>query len=352
MLKREMLSLVGLSSVFMASGARGALNIGDAAPEVSLSDWIRGEPVSLAKGKGTNVFLIEFWATWCPPCIDLIPHNTELQRKYERDGLVVLAVAGPGRGETLSTVKRFVRGRGDAMGYTVAYDGEGTTHARYLGGVGASGLPYAFLVDRAGQLVWHGHPGDPAMDEIIHEVIRGKFDVTQAAIREQLTPLFGRMQRQAGVGDWGGFRKTASEILDLDPENEAALDAVMYAYLTIDDDDAGFRAFVEGYIEKHRAAADVMHVLATTLQRIESLDQRQPDLALRAAAAAYEACKGGKCEVIDTYARAVFEIGMIDRAIELQSGAVAKADDDERRSVLQRVLEYYKTCKSLQSEQL
>jgi len=332
--------------------ARGELKIGEPAPELSLTDWVRGEPVSLAKGKGTNVFLIEFWATWCPPCIELIPHNTELQSKYERDGLVVLAITGPGRGESLSVVKRFVRQRGDAMAYTVAYDAEGTTHARYMGGVGAAGIPYAFIVDRTGNLVWHGHPGDPLMDEIIHDVIKGKFDVTQAALREQLTPLFSRMQRQAGAGDWDEFKKTAAEILEMDPRNEAALDAVTYAFLPIGNDGAGFRSFVEGYIEKHRQDAEAMHVLALTLQRIETLDLRQPDLALKAASAAYEACKGGNCAMIDTYARAVFEIGLVDRAIELQSNAVAKADGDEQRTLMQRVLDYYKTCKSLQSEQL
>ena len=341
-----------LFTTTVAPAAYAQLKIGEPAPEVSLGKWIKGEPVSLADGKGSSVFLIEFWATWCPPCIELIPHNTELQRKYRDEGFVLLAISGPGRGETLSTVKRFVRKRGDAMGYTVAYDSEGTTHARYMGGIGAAGIPYAFLVDRQGRLVWHGHPGDPMMDEIIHDVIKGRYDVERAALQERLAPLFGRMQRMASIGDWEAFRKIAYEVLQLDPRNEAAIDAIMYAQLTVEQDAGGFRAFIERHIEANKDDPEAMHVLASMLLRIDQLDQRQPDLALRAARIAYDACEGGDCSKIDTYARAVFEIGMIDRAIELQTKAVAKADSDERRAELERVLDYFKICKTLQSKQL
>ncbi len=334
----------------VANGANAQLKIGDPAPEVSIGRWVKGEPVSLADGKGSNVFLIEFWATWCPPCIELIPHNTELQKKYGDEGLVVLGVSGPGRGESLSKVKRFVRKRGDAMDYRVGYDSEGTTHARYMGGIGAAGIPYAFIVNRQGRLVWHGHPGDPMMDEVIHDVVRGRFDIERAALQERLAPMFGRMQRMASIGDWEAFRMVAQEILEIDPRNEAAIDAIMYAQLTVEEDASGFRDFIEKHIEAHRGDPEAMHVLASMLLRIEQLDHRQPDLTLRAAAIAYEACEGGDCSKVDTYARAVFEIGLVDRAIELQTKAVAKAETDDRRAELERVLEYYKTCKNLQSK--
>jgi len=328
------------------------LGIGDDAPEISITQWIKGEPITLSQGKGKNVFIVEFWATWCPPCIEMVPHMTELQHKYVKDGLVVVGVAGPGRGETVTKVKRFVRKRGDSMAYRVAFDGQNQTYAKYMRGVGAAGLPHAFVVNRQGKLVWHGHPADPQMDEIVHKVLKGKFDLKQASVREKITPLFFRMQRFNAMEDWKGFRDTANEILALDPQNDRAIDAMMYAYLTQENDVAGFRKFVEGFIEKNKSNGDAMQVLATMLLRIDEMDHRVPDLAIKAASLAFESCQGKDCDKIGTYARAVYQIGLVDKAIELQSKAIAAADGDDQLSEARRALDFYKACKSLQAKSL
>ena len=60
------------------------LQIGDAAPELKVEKWVKGDPVTtFEKGK---VYVVEFWATWCPPCIKSIPHLTELQKQYKEKG--------------------------------------------------------------------------------------------------------------------------------------------------------------------------------------------------------------------------------------------------------------------------
>ncbi len=327
------------------------LKIGDSAPPLSISDWVKGEPFSIGKDNN-QVYLVEFWATWCPPCIEMVPHMSELQHKYGKRGLKVVGVTGPGRGETLTKVKRFVRRRGDGMAYAVGFDKSGETHARYMGGVGAAGIPYAFVIDKSGKVVWHGHPGNPEMDEIVDQVIRGVFDVSTAMMQQKLTPLFVRMNRAASIGDWESFKTLTKQILEMDPKNESAVDAAIYAYLMMTDDVAGLRAFVEKHIAANRDNADAMQVLAESLLRIEGLDYRQPDLALRAAAVAYAACNGGDCSKVETYARAVFAIGMVDRAIELQTKAVATSVGAKDKDARKRVLEYYRRCKALQSKKL
>lgn len=340
-----------LVSALLGSTARGQrLMLGDPAPQLKISNWVKGDPVDLAKGVGKNCYLIEFWATWCPPCIESIPHLTELQRKYRKDGLVVLGISGPGRGETLRKVERFVAKRGDSMRYVVAYDGSSTTSDRFMGGVGVGGIPWACLIDKQGKIMWHGHPGDPAMDEIVELVVKGSYDASDAIVQEQLAPLFGQLNRHHMARDWDGFTSVAREILSKDPKNETAYAAMVYAYLYEMNDAAGFRTFVEDQIRANSANGEAMNALALSLLGVVELDKRQPDLALRAAAAAYEACKGGDCATVDTYARAMFEIGMLDRAIRLQSDAVALAKGDERREALEQVAEFYRKCKALQSE--
>lgn len=337
----------------LASPAWGQrLNLGDPAPELSITDWIKGEPVALSQSKNKHVVLIEFWATWCGPCIEQIPHVTEMQNKYRDAGLVVIAVAGPGRGETLKAVKRFVSSRGESMGYTIAFDGSSETYSRYMTPVGAAGIPYGFLIDKNGQLIWHGHPGDPALDVIVDQAVRGKYDVTLAVAREKLAPLFVQLNRFANAQEWPRFKDTAREILTKDPANRSAMEAVVYGYLGATDDAAGLRQIVEQHIAAHGRNAEAMNELALSLLEIGTLERRQPDLALKAAAMGYAACKAGDCTMIDTYARAVFEIGLVERAIELQAEAVAVAAGDEQRETLTRVLDYYKACKSLQSQKL
>lgn len=334
------------------STAQGGVNIGDPAPELSVTEWVKGEPINLAKGKGRHAYLIEFWATWCPPCIEMIPHITELQHKYRDQGLVIVGVSGPGRGETLTKVKRFVRRRSESMDYVIGWDKEGVTHARYMGSVGAFGIPYAFLIDKSGRLVWHGHPGDPVMDEIIDQVMNGRYDIESAIRQDKLTPMFERLDHAARVGDWDSFKTVVGHILSLDPSNEYALSAMIYGHVMMSDDAQGMREFVEQHIEVHGQDVEAMNALARSLLAIQEIELRQPDLALRAATVGYEACKGGDCTMVDTYARAVFEIGLVDRAIEIQSTAVAVAPDEPTREAMERALEYYKKCKALQSGNL
>ncbi len=346
---------IAIWAFFLAGSSvqgQATLKLGDRAPALKVSEWVKGEPVDPAKGKGKHVYLLEFWATWCPACIESIPHLTEIQRKYKDRGLVVVGISSPGKGETLAKVKRFVSKRGGSMGYTVGYDGSGQTSERYLGGVRVSGIPWAFLVDRAGTLVWHGHPGTPLMDEIIDQVIKGTYDASEAILQEKLAPLFGRLQRYDATRNWDGFKSTVKTMLGMDPKNEVAFGALVYGYLLETDDSAGFREFVESHIAAHSDHAAAMNNLARALLDVSELDRRQPDLALRAAMAAHAACKGGDCSTVGTYARAVFQIGMVDRAIELQNEAIALAEGPAQRTAMEKVAEYYRICKALQSERL
>ncbi len=334
-------------------GARAQeLKTGDAAPPIKVSDWVKGEPVDIGKGKGSTAYLIEFWATWCPPCIESIPHLTELQHKYGKRGFKIVAISSPGRGETLKKVKRFVRQRGDGMDYTVAYDGASKTVERYMGGVGVNGLPWAFLIDKAGVLVWHGHPGIPNMDEIIDQVIEGTYDPSDSILQEKLEPMFQRLQRYHIMQNWDAFKSTTKTILSIDPKNEGAMGALIYACIEETDDASGLREFIESHIAAHKSEPKVMNALAQSLFGIVELNKRQPDLALRVATAGYEACGDGDCVMVETYARALFEIGLVDKAIEVQAEAVTRAKGAERRALLEKVKSYYETCKSLQSGRL
>src|SRR5579864_8871260 len=64
------------------------LKAGDPAPKLQTGKWVQGDPVAgIEKGRA---YIVEFWATWCGPCRQSIPHLNEKYLKYKDKGLVVI----------------------------------------------------------------------------------------------------------------------------------------------------------------------------------------------------------------------------------------------------------------------
>jgi hypothetical protein len=94
--------------------------------------------------------------------------------------------------------------------------------------------------------------------------------------------------------------------------------------------------------------AKVLATLASTLLYIADLSARVPDLALEAARGGYEASGKNDALAISVYAQALYQVGALDKAIELQTDAVAKTDEASRKAA-ESVLAYYQACKKLQT---
>jgi thiol-disulfide isomerase/thioredoxin len=142
----------------------GGPALGAAPPEIKAEGWLNadgGKPVALADLHG-KVVVVEFWATWCPPCRKSIPHLQALYEKHKADGLVIIGLSD----EPKDKVEPFAKKMN--MGYVVGF-GSNTGEA-----YGVEGIPTAFVIGADGKLVWSGHPMDDKFEKTLEQLLEKK----------------------------------------------------------------------------------------------------------------------------------------------------------------------------------
>lgn len=387
------------TALALASHAPAA-ELGDAAKPLKIAAWIKGKPVDLAAAKGKQIVVVEFWATWCPPCRASIPHLTELQKKFKDVAFVGVS------DEDVSTVKKFVAKMGDKMDYSVAVDDDKKTGEAYMGAFGIDGIPHAFIVDKAGRIVWHGHPmGD--LEKTLEEMAAGKFDLEksnrrgdarkkveefqEAAMRDPNDPKLEEMGRklEALDAELGGIEPgekfSAAETLKgvklhgllrdyqlavmsgtsgtnlANIEQKLAENAPKDFDLAEFKEQVAFNKLVSDYMRaaskgdaselpeltKQLAAAKpkdprLLSRVAWGIMEEKSLKTRDYDLAAKLARSGVDVTESKDLGALYVYARTLFEGGKVAEAVNWQKKAVELAGNDENtRTEMENTLKKY-----------
>ncbi len=166
--------LLALWPVVAASAADGGagkapvkapvkLTVGDLAPQFSRDD-LQGQVFDLKAQRG-KIVLIDFWASWCPPCIEEIPHLSQLQKQYGRSGLQVVGISMDDSSDITRKTMRNI-----AFDYpVVAGDAK---FGNLYGGV--LGLPLQYLVGGDGRIlaIWSGEVALATLDKAIAAAVK------------------------------------------------------------------------------------------------------------------------------------------------------------------------------------
>ncbi len=334
---RLVLSFVVCASFMGSQAASAGLKVGDAAPALSIKHWLKGDPIDLSKAAPGQVYVVEFWATWCGPCVMGIPHMSELQDHFKSRNVTFVGISD----EKKETVEKFLAKGYDArMRYGVAIDDEGKTNKAWMEAAGRNGIPCAFIV-KEGKVQWIGHPMED-MDMKIAELCGDKEYVQR---KEKLGALTRKLMESAQAEKWDAVHEALVEYVKLEPKSMQHQLALYHVLLVKLDKSEGASAHGQAFVESTEDA-DGLNALAWVIAKHDDFDgKRDMKLALSAAEKAMRLTKEEAVEVLDTYALVLAETGKLKDAVKYQEKAVAKCPEDDarmKRELVARLDDYKK----------
>jgi len=362
-----------------------SLTIGSKAPAIDVEHWVsngRGKFKPVKEFEPGKVYVVEFWATWCGPCVASMPHLAELQTKWGSKGVQIISISD----EDLETVNGFLKRpfRGAVSeesepdeskkaekpatfatltsAYCLTTDPDGSVSRDYMEASGQAGIPTSFLIGKDGLIEWIGHPME--LDKPLEKVVAGTWNredfrlmyAIESAMQSQDFETALKMiaeRREASKGDatvaeelnnvefvakanlglgkiQNGEKKDGLALLEeaaklATPEQQIQLGAARLQILM------GAQMFDEAVADLRKLTADpkadpeMLNQISWQVYEMSADADDLPKGLIAAALAASEKAMAGRPDdgmVIDTVAHLHHLSGNLDKAIELQKKAI------------------------------
>lgn len=374
-------------------GAGELLTVGSKAPRLDIEHWVQdggGRFEHVSQLKQGRVYVIEFWATWCGPCIEAMPHIVGMQKHFERRGVQFVSVSD----EPLKTVEAFLetkykgtvaesdlraeladdrqhnsgdegkvaeRGNSTAdsaddkagddstsdakltyrditKSYCLTTDPDGSTHADYAGAAMQNQIPVAFIVGKTGLIEWIGHPLD--MPGPLNAVVNDRWSRDYFAAQFKPTQVLSyarqELEELLAEGDESAVLKRVDELAE---EHPGITTSQLKLNLLIG---LGREGKAKAYIGELRTQFDASPELVAlwtwmVYDLAKSGQETAKKLLGEAEQAAEDALKEARpavqADLYDTLAHVAAMRGELNKAVELQTKAVKLVGDDKRAFV-------------------
>jgi thiol-disulfide isomerase/thioredoxin len=317
-----------------------SLKVGDMAPAFTPGKFVKGEPVaSLEKG---TIYVIDFWATWCGPCIQAMPHLSKVAADYKDKGVVVIAQNVWERDDT--KVEPFVVQMGDKMAVRVAMDdkskdSEGVMSTTWMRAAGQNGIPTTMIIDKEGRLAWLGHPME--MDKPLAEIVAGTFDVKKAAqAKAKQAELNKKLRAAMSSGNVDQAIAALDEAAKEDPSMAPQAAITKFSIYMQTNNEA--KAYGMGdELTRVVDDADTLNSIAWAVLTDNDIKTRDPVFADKLSTKAVELTERKNASYLDTLARAKFDQGKKDEAIAIQTEAISKAEADIKADLEASLKKYH-----------
>ncbi len=333
--------------------SRPVLTVGSPAPELDIEHWVQngnGKFKPVTKFEPGKVYVVEFWATWCGPCIASMPHLAELQKKYA-DTVQIVSISDEDRETVDNFLDREVSGEEEKKTYReltsvwcLTTDPDRSAHGDYMEAAGQSGIPTAFIVGKDGHIEWIGHP--MVMDDPLGQVVAGSWD--REAFREefvarqkqQIASLELRRLIQAGDIDQA-IEKIDALAAEM-PMYSASLQRTKFILLAQTDDKRALELAKKLLADTEDGR--MLNELAWTVYQLAAAGQpvskellaTAVDIAEKGVSVTEGAMQG---YTLDTLAHLKHQQGDLDAAIEYQSRAVKLAPEEQLSQFLEQLKE-------------
>ncbi|SPP97839.1 TlpA disulfide reductase family protein [Bradyrhizobium vignae] len=210
------------------------LGLESPAPPITVENWLRGEPLtSFQPGK---VYIVEFWATWCEPCVAAMPHLVELQDKYKDSGVEVVGVAAYEQARTTDEARTnldaWLSEKLPNLNYRVGFDSE-KMDKLWMDASLSVGIPTSFVVDRDGHIAFIGFPTE--LDGVLPKILNGGWrtsDEARNADKERIAegekearkraltePIFAKLTPAMEAEDWAKALSVLEEAVAVMPDD-------------------------------------------------------------------------------------------------------------------------------------
>jgi thiol-disulfide isomerase/thioredoxin len=368
--RRASLAAVLAATLMLSSAATvnadDTLTIGDKAPALDIEHWVSDRDGQFSGFTGfekDKVYIVEFWATWCGPCISSMPHIVETQDEYADKGVQIISVSR----EKLETVEKFlkrkVRGEKEmtyaelTSAYCLTTDPDGSVSKDYMEAAGQGGIPTAFIVGKTGQIEWIGHPMQ--MDKPLEEIVADEWDrdtfAKKFAIEQKAGLAMSSIMRLVRDEKADEALKSLDSFLENDSEGvDRRTISRMKSMRKSIAMEVGGEVAVAAFAAMLEEAGDNQRMVSRLTRRVisQKKDGKEiDDKILKAACEAAEksvavAEEAGKDELtaqaMDTHANLLYLCGKLEDAIDVQKKAVALSDNKKLAKFLEELEEELK----------
>ncbi len=356
---------VGISFISQPTVSMAAekLVVGSVAPKLNIEHWVQngeGKYPKVSDFKSGKVYVVEFWATTCGPCVQSMPHLAHLQSAYADKGLQIVSISS----EPLDVVKDFLgnelvdeSGKKKAIGevtkaYCLTTDPDGSSDVDYMLAANQDGIPCAFIVGKDAKIEWIGHPME--MDGILESVIEDTWDREKYASEQKLIA-----EIQKTVGSLARNKKFAEAVaaidgyiskitdrriqfglykskIDLQIRSSADIQDITKSYEELFASCAGEPLFIqdvawsayENYVENKLQSKKIIRISIAAVEKALPLVEGAT-----------------KANLFDTIGRLYSGIGNLEPAIQAQTQAVKLSDGSDQGSFQEFLLELQSEAK-------